>query len=42
MINKTLGDLSKKFQDLLNENSIFKSALAGAENTSSPLKSNKQ
>ena len=28
MINKRIGDLSKKFQDLLNENNIIKSRLA--------------
>ena len=42
MIKETLGDLSKKFKDLLNENDIIKSRLAGAENTSSPLRSNKK
>ena len=30
MINKRIGDLSKKFQDLLNENNIIKSRLAVA------------
>ena len=40
MINKGLGDLSKKFQDLLDENDIIKSRLAVAENTSSFPKSN--
>ena len=35
-----LGDLSKKSQNLLNENNIFKGRLAVAENTSSLLKSN--
>ena len=30
-INERLGDLSKKFQDLLNENNIIKSRLAVAE-----------
>ena len=39
-INERLGDLSKKFQDLLNENNIIKSRLAVAQNTSSLLKSN--
>ena len=34
-----LGDISKKSQNLLNEN-IFKGRLAVAENTSSLLKSN--
>ena len=33
MIKKTLGDLSKKFKDLLNENNVIKSRLTGAENT---------
>ena len=40
IINERLGDLSKKFQDLLNENNIIKSRLAVAENASSLLKSN--
>ena len=40
VINKRLGDLSKKFQDLLNEDNIIKGRLAVAENTSSLLKSN--
>ena len=40
VINKRLGDLSKKFQDPLNEDNIIKGRLAVAENTSSLLKSN--
>ena len=39
IVNERLEDLSKKFQDLLNENNI-KSILAVAENTSGLLKSN--
>ena len=39
-INKRPGDLSKKFQDLLNENNVIKSRLTVAENTSNLLKSN--
>ena len=38
MINERLVDLSKKFQDLLNENNIIKSRLAVVENTSTLLK----
>ena len=40
IINERLGDLSKKFQDLLHENNIIKSRLYVVENTSSLLKSN--
>ena len=39
-INKRPGDLSKKIQDLLNENNVIKSILTVAENTSNLLKSN--
>ena len=39
-INERLGDLSKKFQELLKENNLIKSRLALAENTSSLLKLN--
>ena len=39
-INKRPGDLSKKLQDLLNENNVIKSILTVAENTSNLLKSN--
>ena len=40
MINERLGDLSKKIQDFLNENTIIKSRLGIVENTSRLLKSN--
>ena len=40
MINERLGDLSKKIQDFLNENTIIKSRLSIVENTSRLLKSN--
>ena len=39
-INKRPRDLSKKIQDLLNENNVIKSILTVAENTSNLLKSN--
>ena len=39
-IDESLKDLSKKNQDLLNENDVIKSRLAVAENTFSILKSN--